>query len=138
MKTIFAVLLTASAVFAQPSRREARNTVSLTYEHVAPNCAALGQTDMMQQLSSGCFWDRIQVTARSTNPRILGFLITAAYIDANGKTKTETKAVMPGVSVYMAGVDSNGNFTASFVPVDSTFVSATAIEVLIGGSATTD
>lgn len=137
MRMLLIALLGVSAVLAQPIRREAIiPTPTVLVEHIQPNCAALGQTDMMQQLASGCFWDRVQITAKSGNPRILGFLITATYIDSNGKTKTETKAVIPGVPVYMASVD-GGNFVAAFVPADLTFIGVTAIEILTGQTVST-
>jgi hypothetical protein len=116
MKKLVAILLlTAAAAFSQ---------ATVTVEHVAPNCVGL---NFLDQLSSGCFWPKLQVTAHSSNAKVIGFLIVVSYRGMDGIQNT--------VSAFAMSRDLNGNFVSTFPVGDVLSMSTSALELLAGDMA---
>jgi len=111
MKTLFAILLTASAAFAQ---------ATVTYKQMGPNCAP--NLSAFEEIASGCPWSTIQVTAVPSTPQAIGFMVILTYRESNGRQITLTSFAMTRAS--------DGTFTCSFIdPMDIISMNVTAQEL---------
>jgi hypothetical protein len=110
MKTLFAILLTASAAFAQ---------ATVKYEQIAPNCNGVSFLD---QFSSGCFSPRIKVTAHPSTAEVAGVFILVTY-----------KSVMFGSRQaqphFTMARDEAGDFIAIFPSGDMSDIVISAVGV---------
>lgn len=113
MKTLFAILLTASAAFAQ---------ATVKVEHVAPNCAT---GNFLDALASGCAAPRIKVTVHPSNPASLAAFILVAY----QSIAFSVQVVQPH---FTMALDPSGDLVAVFPSGDMSNIVVSAIEVAPG------
>ena len=127
LKTLLAIVLTASAAFAQPARRELTPPPSVTYQWISPDCT--GIEGAFSQISSGCAFTKLQVTAHSSNVKVAGFYILVTFHDTIDDYRTATTFTR----------ESDGSFTALFIIGDPSTVSireVSALELVEGQLAT--
>ena len=110
---IVLLLLATSAGFGQ---------ATVNYERLAPHCGTLSA---FEQISTGCAWPKIQVTASTTNGKVFGFLIVLTYREANGRQTT--------TSEFVTSRTTAGTFVAQFIdPGDIISIRVSGMEMISG------
>lgn len=125
MKTLFAILLTAGTAFTQAPRRDSLQPAppTVTYEWVTPDCT--GIDGAFNQISSGCAFTKLKVTAHSFNPGVDGFYILVSFHDMIDQQRVTTTFTQ----------ERDGSFTALFFvgdPSTSTVLEVRARELVEG------
>jgi hypothetical protein len=115
MKKLLAILLlTAAAAFPQTPKVSAVSVPAFS------DCPAA----FLDELASGCFFPRINVAVEDSNPRVIGFLITVTYRDADGAQRSST--------VVTVTRDPDGIFRETFYNLAPYALTVSALELLPG------
>ena len=126
-KTIFAILLLATSAFSQPTQvhrtfAATKATATVSYEQIAAGVGCDPQANWATQVSLGCLWPSIKVTAHPANPNAVGFFILTIY-------KSLTTGLMVTQSGFTMQRDASGDFIATFSSGDMSEITISAIEV---------